>query len=1353
MYSRIALVLCACLVLNPFNPAYLPASGLAQSPSVPDSLYTAPPHPNLLERAKTESISLPDTQANLAKGIDRAATLSSPPSGNFNLLVVLVDFSDYAGQVSASSFDQLVFGATPSVADYYDEISYGNFTILPIAQDKPSVLGWIQASNPYTYYVQSDNGFGNYPNNLQGIVADIVPKLDQAGVDFSQYDNDGDGFVDGITFVHPGPGGEWTGSPNDIWSSAWNMTGDKGPGPILVDNVWVNGFSFDTEYVNTPGDQTIGMYCHELGHMLFGLPDLYDYDYSSNGVGFWSLMGDGAWAGPLWMGESPAWPDAWSRSVMGFETPTTIYNNYYAPSGYPFQPVENLGGPGSGQVVRLESPSLGAEEYFLVEYRDKTVSGSYDAYLPGSGLLVWHIDEEKWNNWEMNTYECTGTLTSPFSCAGCAIFHPLVALEQADGLQDLEYANNYGDNGDPFGANLVTGQVFAVTSNPDSGSYMANPCPSDSCIAMQVILSQSQFIIVDLRVNCLAGSSPPLSITITEPQGWALAGTDETYTVMVTNRGSSSIVTLAGNSAWPVGYFDLSTGVEIVAPSAFIPTGQSWRIGMRVSVPAGTPRGVGSPTQLTAAIPGFTYVAIVMTHTPECILLVDDDRGMPNVENTYLIALQNNKLYYDLWDTTLSGSPDPGTLAAHEMVIWFTGVPFYATITPRQEMALADYLDGGGNLFLSSQDYLYDVGPTAFSASYLRIKDFTDNTGFTNSIQGVAGNPVGNGIGLLPFTSATPNADLVLPLSPATTAFESIPGPTPNSLTYDSGTSKLLFLAWPFENLLPDGAKTVMAVAASWMGVPPIPIAGFTVAPVLACSSSPLTFTNTSTDATAFLWDFGDGITSTLTDTVHTYTVTTPQTYSVELSATNCCGLSSFTLPIPITPLPGAGFEQSAENVLVGETVFFTSTSTYADSLVWDFGDGVTSTLAAPTHAYAQNGAMIVSLSATNGCSSEVFTHTITVYQAAIAGFMPSTTLAAAGDMISFTNTSQNADTYTWDFGDGAGTSTETNPTYAYTNPGSYVASLLSANAVSSDTYTQTIVIYAPAVAGFTPSATIVEVNNPVTFTNTSQNADTYAWDFGDGTGTSTDVDPTYTYASPGSFIVTLEAANAHSSDVYTQTITVYEPAVAGFTPSATLAEAGTPLSFANTSQHADSYGWDFGDGIGTSTETNPIYIYTHAGTYTVTLEAANAYSTDMHTRTVVIYAAAVAGFTPSATQVLRGEQIHFINSSLNADTYAWDFGDGAGTSTQADPYYAYALAGTYTVTLMASNAYTSDTVQAVITVSEEQIWYTTYLPIINKTGQAAHTEITNNSAKLPDRADSLTGEYTSFDRNNPKQR
>ena len=349
---------------------------------VPEGLQPSPPRPGTMELIEEGGGKRPDLGAAAAQGIDAPSPSISLPTGNINLLVIMVDFSNNAGTVTTNSISQLVFGASGSVTSYYSEISYNTLTFVTL--DPPTVTGW-QHTSLYPYngpggYVDGDTipgtaddyGWGTYPLNLQGIVAEVLPMVDPL-VDFSNYDNDGDGFVDGVLFTYAGPGAEITGNTYQIWSSAWNMTDGSGPGPLTTqDGVWVDRFAFDSEYMNVPYDQTIGIYCHEIGHTIFGLPDLYDYDVSSAGVGVWSLMGYGSWNGPggSWDGSRPAWPDAWSRTLMGFETPTLIYGNM---TSYPFQPVESLGGPGTGNVVRLESPGLGPQEYFLVEYRDNTL--------------------------------------------------------------------------------------------------------------------------------------------------------------------------------------------------------------------------------------------------------------------------------------------------------------------------------------------------------------------------------------------------------------------------------------------------------------------------------------------------------------------------------------------------------------------------------------------------------------------------------------------------------------------------------------------------------------------------------------------------------------------------------------------------------------------------------------------------------------------------------------------------------------------------------------------------------------------------------------------------------------------
>jgi PKD repeat protein len=138
-----------------------------------------------------------------------------------------------------------------------------------------------------------------------------------------------------------------------------------------------------------------------------------------------------------------------------------------------------------------------------------------------------------------------------------------------------------------------------------------------------------------------------------------------------------------------------------------------------------------------------------------------------------------------------------------------------------------------------------------------------------------------------------------------------------------------------------------------------------------------------------------------------------------------------------------------------------------------------------------------------------------------------------------------------------------------------------------------------PLVANFSAVATDLTA----TFTNTSANATSYAWDFGDGAGTSTEENPTHTYAAGGIYTVKLVASNATESVETTRQITVIDPAaapVASFTSEANFLE----VTFTNTSANATSYTWDFGDSLGTSTDENPIYTYTNAGTYTVKVVA-----------------------------------------------------------------------------------------------------------------------------------------------------
>lgn len=369
-------------------------------------------------------------------GLEAGAQLS----GNFNMLVVCVNFSDHDSSVSASDFDDLIFSQTgSSVWDYYHEVSYGSFDIISV--DLPSSIGWQTAPSTYAYYVNNNYGFGSYPQNTQKLCEDVVDAIDGV-VDFSDYDNDGNGYVDGIIIVHAGTGAELSGQLTDIWSHKWGIT------PRLRDGVYVSNYSIQPEYWLSAGDITIGVYCHEIGH-VFGLPDLYDIDGSSRGIGKWSLMANGSWNGSL--GNSPAHLDAWCRAELGFATPTVVNSSL---SNVNLPAIEN-----TPTMYRLWEDGTVGNEFFLIENRQKT---GYDSYLPSSGMLIWHIDESQTSN------------SKEWYPGHTASGHYWVALEQADGLWELEQNTDYGDSGDPFpGSTSQT--FFSAATTPSSDAYSGTP--------------------------------------------------------------------------------------------------------------------------------------------------------------------------------------------------------------------------------------------------------------------------------------------------------------------------------------------------------------------------------------------------------------------------------------------------------------------------------------------------------------------------------------------------------------------------------------------------------------------------------------------------------------------------------------------------------------------------------------------------------------------------------------------------------------------------------------------------------------------------------------------------------------
>ncbi|MBN2549689.1 MAG: M6 family metalloprotease domain-containing protein [Anaerolineales bacterium] len=506
-----------------------------QTPVRTPGLQIMPPHPSLLEQARLGKITLPesitDPEYRQQLGIDQPNPLAiQTPASTWKTIALLVKFTDKSNLVSATYFDSLLFGASQGQMNhYYKAVSYNQLDIVTV--NLPSSIGWNTMPQTLAYYVA--NGYcyeAAYPRNCQKLAEDAVAAAN-AVVDFSQYDNDGDGYVDTVFIIHAGKGAEITNSPTDIWSHSWQTYNQP-----YVDGVRVSSYTTEPEYWFSANDMTIGVYAHELGHAL-GLPDLYDTDYTPKGVGDWSLMSGGSWNGQYGLGESPAFLDAWSRYKLGWVTPIAVSGTLTAAS----IPAAET----SPTIYKLKSARLGSEEYFLVENRQIT---SYDAYLDGSGLLIWHIDE----NVDNNDKECKQV--NNWNCASTSQ-HFQVALEQADGALNLEKNNTDGDGGDPWPGTSGK-RAFNSASMPNTSSYYYSTS-ADTNLSVTNISNSSSTMTADFYVAGAPGAfnktnptigATGVSISPTLTWGTSAGATSYEYCYDTSNDSSCSTWLTNGTS-------------------------------------------------------------------------------------------------------------------------------------------------------------------------------------------------------------------------------------------------------------------------------------------------------------------------------------------------------------------------------------------------------------------------------------------------------------------------------------------------------------------------------------------------------------------------------------------------------------------------------------------------------------------------------------------------------------------------------------------------------------------------------------------------------------------------------------
>jgi uncharacterized repeat protein (TIGR01451 family) len=198
---------------------------------------------------------------------------------------------------------------------------------------------------------------------------------------------------------------------------------------------------------------------------------------------------------------------------------------------------------------------------------------------------------------------------------------------------------------------------------------------------------------------------------------------------------------------------------------------------------------------------------------------VDDDRWYDQ-EAHYEAALEANGLPYDYWNVNGAGwpydSPPLEILKRYPILVWFTGYDWYQTLTPEEEARLATYLEGGGRLFLSGQDYLYDSGFTSFATDYLGVLAYSEDL-TTTVATGVAGNLIGDGLGPYDLNYPFDNwSDALTPTISTETAFRGGHG-APTGLAHAVPSYRTVFFSYPFEALDSGAAEKVMERVVGWL--------------------------------------------------------------------------------------------------------------------------------------------------------------------------------------------------------------------------------------------------------------------------------------------------------------------------------------------------------------------------------------------------------------------------------------------------------------------------------------------------------------------------------------------------------
>ncbi len=485
----------------------------------------------------------------------------------------------------------------------------------------------------------------------------------------------------------------------------------------------------------------------------------------------------------------------------------------------------------------------------------------------------------------------------------------------------------------------------------------------------------------------------------------------------------------------------------------------------------------------------------------------------------------------------------------------------------------------------------------------------------------------------------------------------------------------------------------LVTLAVLWLPMSAQVTAGFTYSGT-TCTGSTISFSNTSTGATTYDWDFGDFNTATSANPTHSYIFS--NTFEVRLIASDGSSADTAIQFIHIKGPSNANFFFNKFDGIycVGSEVGLNNTSNDYNSLLWDFGDGGASILHNPTHTWPNAKATYnVKLITVGTCGNDTVTKVLEFDTA--SHLIPSTWMlntpryACPRELIEFGNFTNYEDTLYYDFGDG---NTDPGPTafHSYDSLGTYLVTLNASNQCGTDTDTHTVVVSnTNANNMFIGMSPFFEAcpGQPVTISSFNP-LNSYVIDYGDGNIVNTSTLPIdHSYSTKGTYdIEVIGFTSCGASDTVMRTIDIVDSTFAnvfGFVNPATSCP-GESINIRTFGQGMVNFHYDLGDGTTFSDSSGAEFSHSFAtaGTYDITI-VGESYC-GIRDTFVRVYTVgnrpASAWFTTSSpfSGICYNSPVDF-NPQDPAGTHHWDFGDG-NTSTSASPTHTYGVPGYYTV-------------------------------------------------------------------------